>query len=553
MSSPNAMMQSLIAHLHDPDRTVLHRALRVAIVMPLVFAFGLKVLGDGQFALLAAFGAFCAMAMADFTGPPRSRLYAYVGLGLVGTLLVVVGTMLSTTLWPAVAAMLLVGTALQFSAALGGQFALGNNAAILAFVLSVMVPVGVDALPSRVAGWIVAIACSAIATALLWPRHERRDLYERLVETCRTLATVARAVAEGKAADVDLNAALQAITRVREAQSALDFRPVGPPGRQRALLGLIDASGQCYRFAGLMAAAPMRTTDRRLASVIATTLDAVAEVVANTYYEDHRGVGPDIEALMAARHAHNEVLDADTRAAVASSASAASVLAAISAAFPVRVLSFTVLAMATDAIVLTGRAARLDGDDFGVLEPTSAEGPLHHVKRVLAPHLSPQSVWFRNSVRAGVALAFSLLVAKFGAIQHAFWVVLATLTVLRSNVVTTGSTVVNAVIGTFAGFLLASLTIIALGSNPTAMWIALPVAIFLGGYAPTAISLAAGQAMFALLVVLLFNLIVPTGWETGAVETRGRHRRRTGRAGFFANHVAEGGVGRIACRGGSTR
>jgi uncharacterized membrane protein YccC len=50
------------------------------------------------------------------------------------------------------------------------------------------------------------------------------------------------------------------------------------------------------------------------------------------------------------------------------------------------------------------------------------------------------------------------------------------------------------------------------------MWVALPLAAFLAGYTPTAISLGAGQAMFALLVVLLFNLMVPEGWETGAIR-----------------------------------
>jgi uncharacterized membrane protein YccC len=50
------------------------------------------------------------------------------------------------------------------------------------------------------------------------------------------------------------------------------------------------------------------------------------------------------------------------------------------------------------------------------------------------------------------------------------------------------------------------------------LWLALPLAVFLSSYAPTAISLGTGQAMFALLVVLLFNLMVPEGWHTGAVR-----------------------------------
>jgi hypothetical protein len=37
-------------------------------------------------------------------------------------------------------------------------------------------------------------------------------------------------------------------------------------------------------------------------------------------------------------------------------------------------------------------------------------------------------------------------------VQHGFWVVLGTLSVLRSNAVATGSTVLRALLGTAAGF-----------------------------------------------------------------------------------------------------
>jgi hypothetical protein len=97
-------------------------------------------------------------------------------------------------------------------------------------------------------------------------------------------------------------------------------------------------------------------------------------------------------------------------------------------------------------------------------------------------------------------------------------VVLATLSILRSNVATTGATVVSALMGTLVGFLLATLTMWLLGAHPLWLWLSLPLAVFLSGYAPAAISFGAGQAMFALLVVELFNLISPAGWEVGAVR-----------------------------------
>ena len=92
------------------------------------------------------------------------------------------------------------------------------------------------------------------------------------------------------------------------------------------------------------------------------------------------------------------------------------------------------------------------------------------------------------------------------------------------------------------------MTIWLLGAHPLWLWLSLPFAVFLSGYAPTAISFGAGQAMFALLVVELFNLIAPEGWEVGRGAPGGRGRGRGRRAGRLAHHVAEGRVRRVARR-----
>ena len=55
----------------DPDRAIFHRAVRVALVLPPLLWLGLHVLHDPQFALVASFGSFAALAMADFMGPAR--------------------------------------------------------------------------------------------------------------------------------------------------------------------------------------------------------------------------------------------------------------------------------------------------------------------------------------------------------------------------------------------------------------------------------------------------------------------------------------------------
>jgi hypothetical protein len=47
-------------------------------------------------------------------------------------------------------------------------------------------------------------------------------------------------------------------------------------------------------------------------------------------------------------------------------------------------------------------------------------------------------VRFENSIRGAVALAVSVFIAQRLRLQHAFWVVLGALSVLRSNALATG-------------------------------------------------------------------------------------------------------------------
>jgi uncharacterized membrane protein YccC len=50
------------------------------------------------------------------------------------------------------------------------------------------------------------------------------------------------------------------------------------------------------------------------------------------------------------------------------------------------------------------------------------------------------------------------------------------------------------------------------------LWGVLPVAILLAAYAPRAISFAAGQAGFTVVLFVLFNIIQPVGWRVGLIR-----------------------------------
>src|SRR5204862_907086 len=117
-------------------------------------------------------------------------------------------------------------------------------------------------------------------------------------------------------------------------------------------------------------------------------------------------------------------------------------------------------------------------------------------------HASVRSVWLQNSIRGAVGLAIAVYIAQRTGLQHGFWVVLGTLSVLRSNALGTGRSVLSALAGTGVGVVVGALLVIGIGTHEAVLWGVLPVAVLIASYAPRAISFAAGQAAFT--VVLFF-------------------------------------------------
>ena len=133
----------------------------------------------------------------------------------------------------------------------------------------------------------------------------------------------------------------------------------------------------------------------------------------------------------------------------------------------------------------------------------------------LRSYLSFRSVWFRNALRGGIGLALAVAIVEVTNVQHGFWVVLGTLSVLRSNALGTGSTAMRAVGGTAVGFVVGGALMAGIGSHLYVLWILLPIAALVAGIAPSMISFVAGQAAFTVMVVILFNIIQPVGWRVG--------------------------------------
>jgi uncharacterized membrane protein YccC len=146
-------------------------------------------------------------------------------------------------------------------------------------------------------------------------------------------------------------------------------------------------------------------------------------------------------------------------------------------------------------------------------EPGALAQPLKSAVERAAAHLEPRSVWLHNSLRGALGLGIAVALANLTSVQHSFWVLLGTLSVLRSNALNTGQNALRALGGTLAGSLIGTGLLQLIGHHGTLLWFLLPVAVFVAGIAPAAISFAAGQAAFTVALVILFNIGQDPDWH----------------------------------------
>jgi uncharacterized membrane protein YccC len=520
----------------DRDLAALRRAGRTAIVMPAMFALGQKVIANPQLATFAAFGSFAMLLLVDFGGTMRERLQAQAALAILGGAFVCLGTLASQSVWIAALAMALVGFLVIFAGVVSSVLAGASTSLLLSFILSVTNAAPLSALPDRLAGWGMAAGAALIAIALLWPAPARGPLRAAAVSACRSLAARLRSEValrlsggeetlddEHKRAVHDSQAALAAL---RRAFLATPYRPTGLSTPARTIVRLVDE----LDWVGTIVAYSARSmehlpVDRRVCALklaAAHVLERGADLLAAT--------GGDCAELRAAMAELTERLDTMERGATydlpvrrlspanADASQASEFLTALDPSFRAQELAFAVSALArnidlTAAAERRGWLQRLLGR-----QPEGLPGTLVAAQERAGAHVDRNSVWLHNSLRGAAALGLAVFVANETGLQHSFWVVLGTLSVLRSSALNTGQNAIRGLLGTIAGFLIGALLLAVLGTNTTLLWFLLPPAILLAGVAPAAISFAAGQAGFTLTLVFLFNIIQPIGWRVGLLR-----------------------------------
>ena len=539
------MPETRLAYLHplrwlgqrDRGFAALRRATRAAIVMPAMFALGDKVIGNPQVATFAAFGSFAMLLLVDFGGPMAERLQAEAALAVTGGVFVCLATLASRTAWLAAVAMAVAGFGVIFAGVVSSVLAGATTALLLAFILPVSLAAPPSAVPDRLAGWGMAAGAALVATAFLWPAPARDRLRGAAAAACRALAARLRAGVAYLLSGMDGQSALdrdhavaqadQAVGALRSAFLATPYRPTGLSTPARTTVRLVDELiwlNSVVIQPGLHRDGVNRAA-LRVKEAAAAVLGRAAELL-----DARGGSSEELDAaLTGLAAAHAKLQDGVTAGLpvrslrpvsdpAAGGEPAVEFITSLDPAFRAEELSYAVSLIARTAGLTAAAERRSWRERWLGRQPEGVPGTLSAARERITSYLEPHSVWLHNSLRGAAGLGLAVLAARLTGVQHSFWVVLGALSVLRSNALNTGQDAVRAMLGTAAGFIVGAALLAGIGTNTTLLWFLLPLAVFLAGVAPAVISFAAGQAAFTLTVVILFNILQPTGWRVGLVR-----------------------------------
>jgi uncharacterized membrane protein YccC len=478
--------------------------------MPIAYALTTHFVGGNHAPIFAAFGSFALMAMVDFSGRNPARLTAYLGLALTGAVLITIGTLCSGYLLLSTAVAGGVTFLISFAGVINGYFAAARIAAVLLIVLPIMIPAGPSSIDDRLLGWAIACAIAIPSIFLIWREPWARPLRKGCAHACRALADLVESPDDKEL----LEGAMDTVIRVRQQFFKTPHRPTGATGSAAAVAALIEELGWIVSIFWRPGPSIAELGEEGIAvrqacaRVLRDTADQVTRrrgLVSTEEIEERR------EALIAAFTGRVE----------AGAGSPEKLREDLDRTFRLRLLSFSIGEAAGIGNVAAGeaRAPGVLGERWHRILGKGRSGAAA-TGHLLVEHADPRSAWLRNSLRGAVGIALAIFVADLFDAQNAFWVVLGTLSVLRSNAVGTEGSAVFALVGTAVGIVIGGLVLIVIGDQTALLWVALPLAVFGAAYAPRALSFAAGQAAFSVLVMVLFNLINPIGLEVGLIRVQ---------------------------------
>ncbi|MFJ8437270.1 FUSC family protein [Kitasatospora sp. NPDC094019] len=537
----------------NPAPAVVHRAVRVtaaACAGFYAFRYGLDRPVAATYALFAA---VALGVLARVEGAARTRARTILLTLPFAWGLVCLGTVLAAHSWAAALGMVAVGFAVSYGSVGGPRMVGLANGLQLLYILPCFPPYSPDTLPQRLLGVTAGLLLLTVAELLLWPEPAPPDYRGRLARAALALADLADLAADacaGRPAAPD--AVTGAAERARAHLDELRFskvpvmeRPAGAGAVDRALthcasslrytgpqllrmlrlarphpgaarLTAVTARALRAAAAGLPRAGPGQgagpvpdtgVLDRELAAFDAARAvppepDAALEpTAAPEHAVPPERTGPTAPPGPTAPHAAPPGNDGRVRPALGTAA----LDSAEGARFVVRA-------------VRVGRGAALPSDETpadqrpGPFWYAYDPAPLLWWRRFRA-NLTPRSVAFRNALRTAGALGAARLLAGGLDLSHGFWVLLATLTLMRTSAADTRTTLRPALVGTTVGAAVTAAVLLTVGEHPLVYALALPPVMLIAFTAGPALGPAWGQGLFTLVVALVFTQLAPASWR----------------------------------------
>jgi uncharacterized membrane protein YccC len=497
------------------------RAARATIVIPCLFLLTSKVIADPQMTLFAVFGGFATIVVTTFGGSRRDKAVAHLGLALAGSAAITIGTLASGSAWLAAVVTLPVAFAIYFAGLARPNVAAGVTGCLFAWVLPIASVGGASVVLSRLEGWWLASAAGTLAVLLLSPRSAGDQLRAQAAKAASLLADQLDAAVQGRSNEASAAATLAADHELMDSFVVTPYRPIGLAAADQGLASLIHILDWCTSLVGEASdghidPSAMPAADRDLLSLSADGLREVAAVLSG------KQTRPDVDRVFQGRldSAENLHVPAGDPATAVRKADYAYHAQAIAIASSAAMGEALIAARLATPAQVAARRRRWFTDLPGTghaRQPDWARAASRTLGTV-STHASLRSVWFRNSARGAVAVAAAVAVAKLTDIQHAFWVVLGTLSVLRTSASATGATAMRGLAGQILGFAVGAALLVGIGTNPEALWIAFPLAVLVAAYTPGTAPFAAGQAAFTVTIVVLYNILAPAGWRVGLLR-----------------------------------
>jgi uncharacterized membrane protein YgaE (UPF0421/DUF939 family) len=516
----------------DPGLDATRRAPRIAIAASVGFLVCRYGLGSPTMAVYAAFGVLGFGVFSQISGTPAQRTRTILCCCLAGLVLVTIGSLLAVNTWAATIGVLVAGVAVALLA-LGGPRTAGVVVGLhLLYILPSFPPFAPGELPLRLAGLVVGTGLLAVADRFLWPPASPRPFAARTAAAARAIGALLESLQhESGPAGVEQLArarrrAAWTADRLRLGGVPVDERPTGPGAADRGLTHLAAALRALHgRVEALEEFAPAALAGRpgpgrsgpdpeaptALLAAVAASLRETAEALAGHH------APPGLEGLDAARAAFTarriravEVLGPGEEAVRRAETSVA--VAQIAEEQRIVVLATHAVRRPSQPVP----ASSVPGEDpaTGPFSYAGASPALLWWRR-LHLHLSLRSVHLQNALRLGLGLALARLVAGELDVAHGFWVLLATLTLMRTSAGSTRAALPPAVLGTTIGGALAIGLVLLIGPHPAATAALLPVVVVIAVLSGRLVGAVASQACFTLVVAVLFAQLAPATWRIG--------------------------------------